>query len=196
MNVREIYEKCADWFDAHRSKRLMERKYLDLIIQALPVKGTVLDLGCGSGEPIAKYFIEQGFVLTGIDSSQRMIQLCQHRFPHATFHCADMRTLALRQQFDAILAWDSFFHLTHQEQRHMFFVFQNHIKPKGLLLFTSGTSHGEVFGEMESHALYHASLAPEEYQKLLQQHHFKVIHHQVEDPSCGNHTVWVATSVS
>lgn len=196
MNIREIYEKCADWFDTHRGKNLMEKEYLDLIIQAIPQGGTILDVGCGSGEPIAKYFIEQGFSVTGIDSSSRMIQMCQHRFPQATFHCKDMRTLALSQRFDAILAWDSFFHLTHQEQRHMFSIFQNHIKPNGLLLFTSGPSHGEVFGEMEGYPLYHASLAPEEYQKLLQHHYFKVLHHQIEDPNCGNHTVWVAISVS
>ena len=31
----------------------MESKYLDLILNSAPVGGSVLDLGCGTGEPIA-----------------------------------------------------------------------------------------------------------------------------------------------
>jgi hypothetical protein len=41
---------------------------------------------------------------------------------------ADMRTLALGQQFDALLAWDSFFHLTRDAQRAMFARFAAHAR--------------------------------------------------------------------
>jgi hypothetical protein len=37
-----------------------------------------------------------------------------------------MRELALRRRFDGILAWDSFFHLAHEDQRRMFAIFADH----------------------------------------------------------------------
>ena len=33
----------------------------------IPSGGTILDIGCGSGEPIARHLIETGHAVTGID---------------------------------------------------------------------------------------------------------------------------------
>ena len=41
-----------------------------------------------------------------------------------------MRELALGRKFSGILAWDSFFHLRHDDQRRMFPVFRQHAAPK------------------------------------------------------------------
>ena len=194
-NVYKSYEKIVDWFDAHRSRDLMEKEYLDLVVQAIPKDGSVLDLGCGMGEPLAKFFIEKGYQVTGIDASRKMIALCQQRFPEQRFFVADMRNIELHEQFDAIIAWDSFFHLPQDDQRAMFKIFAAHIKPQGILVFTSGPESGEVWGDNGGQNLYHASLSADEYNHLLQQHSFRVIQHKLEDPECGDHTVWVAQSV-
>ena len=77
-----------------------------------------------------------------------------------------MRSLALAKRFDAIVAWDSFFHLCADDQRAMFPVFAKHIAPRGLLLFTSGPSAGIAVGEIYGHELFHASLDAEEYERL------------------------------
>jgi hypothetical protein len=37
-----------------------------------------------------------------------------------------MRQLALGRPFDGIVAWDSFFHLGHDDQRRMFAIFADH----------------------------------------------------------------------
>jgi len=105
-----------------------------------------------------------------------------------------MRKLALQRRFDAVIAWDSFFHLTQDDQRGMFAVFRDHVAPDGLLLFTSGPGDGVVVGELYGRALYHASLSAEEYRTLLDGHGFSVLRHCVEDPACGGHTVWLAES--
>lgn len=190
--VYESYEKIADWYDEHRSRDLMEKKYLELIIQSIPKGGSILDLGCGMGEPLAQFFIERGYQVTGIDASREMIKLCQRRFPGQHFFIADMRYIELHEQFDAIIAWDSFFHLPPDDQRAMFGIFESHVKPQGILMFTSGADSGEVWGENGGQNLYHASLSIDEYNQLLQEHHFVVIKHEIEDPTCGDHTVWIA----
>lgn len=194
--VYEVYEKIIHWFDEHRFKGLMEKEYLDLIVNSIPQNGSILDLGCGTGEPIAKFFIEKGFKITGVDGSKKMIALCKKRFPNETWIIADMREINLRERFDAILAWHSFFHLQHEEQRRMFKIFESHIKPGGLLAFTSGTEHGEVWSNNGGEELYHASLSTEEYTGLLKAASFKVLVHRINDPNCGDATIWVAQSIN
>jgi trans-aconitate methyltransferase len=93
------------------------------LLALLPPGGSVLDLGCGSGEPIAGHLIGRGHSVTGIDSSPAMVDLCRQPFPDQTWLVADMRGLSLDRAFAGILAWDSFFHLAHDDQRRMFPVF-------------------------------------------------------------------------
>jgi hypothetical protein len=91
-----------------------------------------------------------------------MIERCVARFPSAEFHVADMRTLALQRLFNGLIAWNSFFHLTVEDQRDMFPIFAAHAAKRAALLFTSGPEHGEAIGTFEGEPLYHASLAPTE----------------------------------
>jgi cyclopropane fatty-acyl-phospholipid synthase-like methyltransferase len=192
-NVCAAYDKIADWFDRTTQTRdLAEKKYLDSVLSYLKPGGRILDLGCGTGVPIAKFFIGHGMNITGVDGSSKMIGFCMERFPAMEWHEADMRTLDLGRTFNAVIAWDSFFHLTHAYQRKMFSIFQKHIVLGGILLFTSGHYEGEVISTMDGQDFYHASLDPEEYRTLLTHHGFKVLLHTVKDEECGEHTVWVA----
>lgn len=193
--VYEVYDEIINWFDDARTKSLMESEYLNLIVNTIPPKGTILDLGCGTGEPIAQFFIEKGFKVTGVDGSQKMIELCKKRFPSESWIVSDMRNINLQQQFDAILAWHSFFHLDHDSQRNMFKRFSSHIKPGGVLAFTSGEEEGEVWSENGGQQLYHASLSTKEYSSLLESFSFKVLIHKVRDPECGEATIWVAQKI-
>jgi SAM-dependent methyltransferase len=189
-----LYQRFARAFDRDRGRTLMERRYLNLMLERLPAQPQVLDLGCGTGEPIARYLIEQGCRLTGVDAAPAMIELCRERFPGAQWLVGDMRSLPLLRQFDAILAWNSFFHLTPEDQRRMFAVFQAHVAPRGMLLFTSGPRAGDAIGDLYGHALYHTSLDPADYEALLQEVGFEVIVFRAVDPDCGEHTVWLAQS--
>jgi hypothetical protein len=144
-------------------------------------------------EPIARSIIEAGFRVVGIDSSPSMIEMCRGRFPASEWLVADMRELALGRRFDGLLAWDSFLHLPMQDQRAMFPRFSAHALPGAPLLFTSGPSEGEAIGSYHGEPLYHASLDPPEYEKLLAATGFVVRAHRAEDPECGGHTVWLAT---
>lgn len=186
-----LYERHAEAFDRERGKNLFERDWLDLFLSHLA--GTdVLDIGCGSGEPVAAYLIGRNCAVTGVDSSERMIGMCRARFPAHTWFIADMRRLDLGRTFHGLIVWDSFFHLTRGDQRAMFAVFGAHAAPGAVLMFTSGPSDGEAIGAMWGERVHHASLAPEEYRALLAEYGFDVIAHKAEDPDCGGHTIWLA----
>lgn len=191
--ITDLYERHADAYAAdRRACAPVERDWLDRFIALLPPGGAVLDLGCGIGEPIAAYLIERGFRVDGIDASPSLVAHCRTRFPDQHWQVADMRGLDLGRTYAGILAWDSFFHLDHDDQREMFVVFGRHAAAGTALMFTSGPAHGEAIGEYRGEPLYHASLAAQAYRALLAEHGFDVCAHRAQDPDCGGHTVWLA----
>ena len=194
-NIVPLYERHAQAYDRLRGRSLFEKSWLDAFIDLLPKGGSVLDIGCGMGEPIARYLIERGFSVTGIDSSPNLIAKRGERFPQCRWAVADMRSLSLQRTFDGLIAWDSFFHLTPDDQRTMFSVFRDHAASDVALMFTSGPAHGVAIGEFEGAPLYHASLDADEYRALLKKNGLRVVRHVAEDPACNGHTVWLAQRV-
>ena len=191
--IIELYERHAADFDRDRGRTLQEKPWLDRFLAYVPAAATVLDLGCGMGEPIAAYILNSGRELTGVDSAPSLIRIARTRFPQAEWIVGDMRRLALPRRFAGIVAWDSFFHLHADDQRAMFARFADHAQPGAPLLFTSGSSEGEAVGTYRGEPLYHASLDSSEYEALLRANGFEVRAHVVDDPQCGGHTVWLAT---
>jgi SAM-dependent methyltransferase len=171
---------------------LYEQPWIDRFKALIPAGGMVLDLGCGSGMPIASHLIGAGYAVTGVDGSPEMVDFFRKRQPSATVHLADMRTLVLQQKFKGILAWDSFFHLNPDDQRKMFALFAQHAASGAALMFTSGPAAGESVGRLFGDELYHASLDPNDYRDLLAETGFVVIDHVAEDEQCGQRTVWLA----
>jgi predicted TPR repeat methyltransferase len=194
-----IYSRHASAFVRKRSRALFEKPWLDRFLAVMPLEpaampheAAVLDLGCGFGEPLGGYLIAAGCDVTGVDTSAELLAIAAARFPDQAWIQADMRTLGLGRRFHGVLAWDSFFHLTPQDQREMFSVFRAHLLDGGVLMFTSGPTADVRIGEYEGEPLYHASLGPDEYRALLARQGFDVLSHRPEDPDCGGHTVWLA----
>lgn len=189
------YERHAATWDEDRARAAWNDKpWHDRFIAMLPKSASVLDLGCGSGNPVARNMAAQGLKITGVDSSPTFISLCRDRLPGHTWIVGDMRALSLKPSFQGILAWDSFFHLKPADQRKMFEVFREHAAPFAVLMFNTGPSHGEAVGSYRGDPLYHASLDPAEYARLLDGIGFKIVAHVVEDPQAGGRTVWLAQS--
>lgn len=191
-SIGDLYERHAVSFDRDRSRSLEEKAWLDRFLRHVRPSGQVLDIGCGMGEPIARYCLEAGFRVAGVDSSPSMIAMCRARFPQADWLVGDMRNLALDRRFDGLLAWDSFFHLSAKNQREMFPRFAGHALPGAPLMFTSGTSAGEAIGTYCGEPLYHASLDTAEYEHLLSTNGFSVQSYVANDPACGGGAIWLA----
>lgn len=194
--IVDLYERNAQAYAVDRRRvGWDESAWLDRFVALLPPDATILDIGCGSGEPIARHFINRNFAVEGVDASPTLISVCRERFPKQRWQVGDMRNLALGRTIGGLLAWDSFFHLSHDDQRRMFPIFKLHAARGASLMFTSGTSHGVAIGSYHGEPLYHASLAAAEYRALLEANGFRVEAHVREDPDCGRHTIWLAQAV-
>jgi 2-polyprenyl-3-methyl-5-hydroxy-6-metoxy-1,4-benzoquinol methylase len=191
-SVIDVYQRHGAIWAGLRGDTLVEGSWLDRFCDLLPAGAAVLDIGCGSGLPLARELLRRGFSVTGVDGTPTMVQLFESNLPGTPVHLADMRQLALEQRFAGLLAWDSFFHLSPDDQRAMFFRFQAHAAPGAALMFTSGPAEGSAIGELNGEPLYHGSLNPDEYRNLLAATGFEVAAHVIEDPSCGGRTIWLA----
>ncbi len=197
-DILDTYQRVGPKWAEVRDRRLFEKRWLDRMLSHTPLhadRRRVLDLGCGAGRPIATYLTERGARVTGVDGAASMIEVFQRVLPGVRAIHADMRGLTLGEPFDAILAWNSFFHLSPDDQRAMFSTFSTHAAPRAVLMFTSGPSASVAIGQVEGEPVYHSSLDPAEYRALLADHGFQELAFVPEDPDCNGHSVWLARFV-
>jgi SAM-dependent methyltransferase len=107
----------------------------------------ILDVACGEGS-FAVAMAKLGFRVTGIDQSQRMIDLAGDRAAQAGvevyFSVEDMRDLPFNQEFDLVTCFfDSLnYLLTIRDLQDAFQGAFNALKPGGLFIFDINTVYG------------------------------------------------------
>ena len=194
-DIKAVYSNNAQAFDQQRSKSLFEKKWLDRLIEKIPRGSTILDVGCGSGEPIASYLMDRGMLLTGVDFAPNMLALARQRFPDADWIEQDLLSLSLECRFDALVVWNSFFHLRPELQEEGFRALDKHLQHQGWLLMTVGDCHGEVSGWVNGQEIYHASLSPQAYRKLLSDYGYRLEAFVLRDQECSQHTILFAQKI-
>lgn len=190
-----VYERNARRFADERPKTLLEKSWLDRFRNLMHENGDVLDLGCGAGEPIASYLIQNGHRVVGLDASKNMIDLARQNIPNGDWRLGDMRTFQFPEHFHGIIGWNSFFHLTRDEQRTTLPIIASHLLPDGVVLLTVGPNDGEVAGLVGDDPIYHASLSQDEYGNILSDQGLEMVSFVEEDPECYGMTILLAKSI-
>lgn len=125
---QNIYDDPT-FFDGYRQLRdnpynlnILEEK--PALFSLCPLLGgkTVLDLGCGYGENCAEFYSRGATDVTGVDISEKMLDIARTEHPTIRFIRGDMSDLSfLNDTYDVIfrtkatislhitLAWDKFF---------------------------------------------------------------------------------------
>ncbi|WP_170515232.1 class I SAM-dependent DNA methyltransferase [Ruegeria atlantica] len=191
-DTHAVYERQAKAYDEQRSRALFEARWLARFTASLKPGDHVLDLGCGTGEPIARWFKAEGFTVTGVDFSEAMLEIAHSRWPDGDWRQADMRDFELDQRFDGIVAWNSFFHLTADEQKDCIARMARHLRKGGMLMLTVGPSAGEEQGTVGGEPVYHASLSPAGYATCLEENGMIMTGFLAKDPETQSHTVLMA----
>lgn len=168
------------------------KAWLDRFIAPLPRGGTVLDLGCGAGEPIARYLIGHYLDVVGLDYDRHAIDLARTRFPRQRWLYGDMRTVMLEETFDGVLAWNCLSVMGRIDQGRMATRAAAWLKPGGRLLFNAETNEDNSIGDYRSGSLYRDELGPTDYGAAMVAQGLIAIAHVVQDPACNGAGVWLA----
>lgn len=174
--IVDLYDRRSAGWVADRGRDLTEadRTWLDRFAAGLSPGDPVLDVGCGSGRPMAAALLARGFRVVGVDSSAALVAHAAADLPGARFVQADMRTLDLGETFAGVLAWHSLFHLSPDDQRLALPRLLAHAAPRSAILFSSGPREGQVVGSWRGEPLYHGSLDPRAYEAELTSRGFRV----------------------
>lgn len=104
----------------------------------LPPAGSIVDVGCGSGAPIAEALVAQGFAVFGIDASPTLIGAFRRRFPDTHTVCEPAQDSAFfHRRFDGAIAVGLLFLLAAEDQRAVLQGMAKTLLPGGRLLFSA-----------------------------------------------------------
>ena len=141
--VEEGYDKIADWFHKDRKTTRATLFFLRKVFSKLPKKGRVLDLGCGTGYPAAKFFSEKGYEVMGVDISERMLKIAKGVVPDGKFIKKDMTKINFpKNSFDIIVSFQSILHIPKNEQKKLLQKVYEILNPEGKILISVTSNKG------------------------------------------------------
>ena len=166
---RDSYNAIASEWDAARtSPSARERELIDSLLRDLKAPARVLDLGCGTGRPIAEAILARGFDVTGVDQSEQLLELARSRFPRGRWLHAQMESFEPDEIYDAAVIWDSLFHIRRELHEAILRTAVRSLRPGGRLLLTAGGSDHPAFTDtMFERTFFYDSHPPEALLAIL-----------------------------
>lgn len=166
---RESYDAIASSWDSARVGFIgRERDYVDALLEELSTPSQILDLGCGTGRPIAAYLLSRGHRVTGVDQAEALLDLARSRFPDATWIASSIEAFVSATPYDAIVCWDALFHIDRAEHAGLLGRFARLLRPRGRLMLTVGGSEHPAFtDQMFGETFFYDSHPPDEAVSML-----------------------------
>ncbi|XUW99779.1 MAG: class I SAM-dependent methyltransferase [Dehalogenimonas sp.] len=94
---------------------------------------TLLHLGCGAGGN--DYIFKRYYQVTGVDISEKMLEIARNLNPEAMYHHGDMRTIELGELFDVVVVPESIDYMKTKGELHSAIkTAWKHLKPGGVFL--------------------------------------------------------------
>lgn len=173
--IKESYNKICNQWCEFRNSRPINKCIVDFASSLKP-NARILDVGCGAGYPIDSYLTKKGFNVTGIDISEEMIKRAkQLNLQNSSFFVGDILNFKSNEKYDAIIAFDSIWHINHDKQEEIYSIISSLILPGGLFLFTHGKEDGEIFGTMWGEKFYHSALSLKKLYQVLNKNGFEIV---------------------
>lgn len=209
--MHNSYDAIAEQWHAHvRGHAYVSRVlgYVERVLEGLPPEAQVLDLGCGTGRPIAMHIVHRGYRVVGVDQSRGMLDIAKTVVPAAKFIHSDMVDVQLADKFAAAIAWDSIFHVERKHHPAIFRKLANSLAQGGRLLLSVGGSDADASvedsssvdlagvegftSEMFGHTFFYSGYEPKITRGLLEAEGFEIEVLEVDDPSSRGHIAVIA----
>lgn len=161
------YDKIAPLYNAQRSDSIGVAT-VSGYIDALGWEVSVLDMGCGTGKPIAQTIAGRVKAYTGVDVSPAMASAFRRAVPGAMCLESDLATVDLGSHlYDLCFSWGALCHLKPENQRSALTIAINHTKIGGMILFTGDPEQGTCRGHVGPHEVCHYSLGGAAYDDVF-----------------------------
>ncbi len=166
--VAQGYDQVADAYAQLEQALWPRMRWLDKLLAALPTGAAILDLGCGSGDPIAIALARQHQV-TGVDISEAQILKARQNVPSGTFLQADLGAISFPPaSFDAVVSFYTLEHLPREEHAAIFSRLATWLKSGGyLLLGTEAADSAGSVGTWLGAPMFFSSYDPVTVQQLI-----------------------------
>jgi len=139
--VRRGYDAVSLRYDEWSGGETKYSAWLSELGQRIPAGGTVLDLGCGSGLPVARDLTAAGCKVTGVDISEVQIRRARELVPAAAYLHADISSVDFdSESFDAVVSFFALIHLPLEDQLPLLRRIAGWLRPGGLFVATTGYS--------------------------------------------------------
>ncbi len=155
--ILEVYTELAPSYDHIRETEYNtdNKDQLEMLAQLLPAKASILDAGCGTGNPVLKFFSELGHDVVGSDVTPGQLEFVKIHAPNAKTLCCDTAELNLPDEtFDLVTSFYSMMHMNVERQTKSFEIFHKILKKGGYLFITlmseAHTGSPECLGRLRS----------------------------------------------
>ncbi|MFI5607747.1 class I SAM-dependent DNA methyltransferase [Amycolatopsis sp. NPDC051903] len=146
------------------------------LLATLPPESRVLDIGSGTGRPVAADLTAAGHHVTGLDVSGEMIRIAREQVPAAEFRHVDVREWeSAPASWDAVCAFFSFLQLSRAETGTVLGKIARWLKPGGqLALITVPADIEDVPLDFLGHAVRLTSFTPDDLERRVRAAGFEV----------------------
>lgn len=143
---------------------------------------TVVDLGCGTGLPLASVVTSMGLRVIGVDSSEQMINAFKANFPDAEANLIKVQNYTFpKAELSGALCWGCLFHLLPDDQIKVLGNVFSSITSGGRFLFTAAKEKDYKTGEMDGVIFQYYSLGSEKYNELAEKAGWRLIHESEDE---------------
>ncbi len=131
------WEAVSDKFIAVRSE-VGAALVLGWATDRLPRSAAILDVGCGSGVPIAQGLVDVGFSVWGVDASPSLISAYRLNLPDMPVVCEPAQdSFFFNRTFVGVISIGLIFLLGEGDQRKLLTNVANVLQPDGRFLFSA-----------------------------------------------------------
>lgn len=180
--ARVAYNKTAqkyhELFKDELENKAFDKKIIDRYCALFDSGSHICDAGCGPSGHIANYISNKGFVVTGIDISEKCIEMASVNQPAIEFLNMDMmNTNFVDKNFNGIVSYYSIIYTPKDQIDRILTEFHRILKPDGKLLIVvkKGSTEGLIEDEWyEGEKVYFTYFHEREIESLFVRNNFKL----------------------
>jgi ubiquinone/menaquinone biosynthesis C-methylase UbiE len=188
--VEQGYNKIAKDYYTHRDLNKFNSD-LERFASFLPENAHILDAGCGAGIPTAKFLVNRGIKVTGIDLSDTMLNLARKNVPNAEFIKMDMNELEFKENtYEGIISVYSLFHIPKKKHSEIFKAFYKILKPGGILMINTGISESEGTSIFFGVPMFWSNFSPKTTLDIVKEAGFSIISEGILERG-GEYQYWI-----